>query len=79
MIIIEENPLENLKVLYGPGAIKLTKDNEVVRVGGVKFTIKDGIVYDAKRLLDDVKAMVDKKKNELNYVIYQPGMKDKSP
>ncbi len=77
MIIIEVNPLENLKVLYGTGAIKLTKDNKVVRVGGVKFTIKDGIVYDAKRLLEDVKAMVDKKKNELNYVIYQPGMKDK--
>ena len=77
MIIIEVNPLENLKVLYGTGAIKLTKDNEVVRVGGVKFTIKDGIVYDAKRLLEDVKEMVDKKKNELNYVIYQPGMKDK--
>jgi len=64
-------------VLYGTGAIKLTKDNEVVRVGGVKFTIKDGIVYDAKRLLEDVKEMVDKKKIEMDYVIYQPGMKGK--
>jgi hypothetical protein len=27
-------------------------------VGGVKYTIKDGIVYDAKKLLADVRAMV---------------------
>jgi hypothetical protein len=46
-VIVEENPLQNLQVLYGTGAIKLTDDNKVVRVGGVKYTIKDGIVYDA--------------------------------
>jgi imidazolonepropionase-like amidohydrolase len=50
LIIIEENPLENLKVLYGTGAIKLNDKNEVKRVGGVKYTIKDGIVYDSKLL-----------------------------
>ena len=74
-VLIEENPLENLKVLYGTGAIKLDKDNNVVRVGGVKYTIKDGIVYDSKLLLEDVKKMVRDKKNELNYEIYQPGEK----
>ena len=51
MIILEENPLVNLKVLYGTGAIKLGEDNVVRRVGGVKYTVKDGIVYDAKELL----------------------------
>ncbi len=75
MILVEENPLKNLKVLYGTGAIKLTDQNEVVRVGGVKYTIKDGIVYDAKKLLADVKKIVDDKKAESNYKIYQPGMK----
>jgi hypothetical protein len=30
----------------------------------VKYTIKDGIVYDAKKLLEDVAAMVDKQKRE---------------
>ncbi len=75
MLLIEENPLRNLKVLYGTGAIKLTDDNKVVRVGGVKYTIKDGIVYDAKKLLEDVKGIVDMSKKELNYEIYQPGMK----
>jgi hypothetical protein len=73
LIIIEENPLENLKVLYGTGAIKLNDKNEVKRVGGVKYTIKDGIVYDSKLLLEDVKKMVRKSKDELEYEIYQPG------
>ena len=73
LIIIEENPLENLKVLYGTGAIKLNDKNEVKRVGGVKYTIKDGIVYDSKLLLEDVKRMVRKSKDELDYEIYQPG------
>ena len=73
LILVEENPLENLKVLYGTGAIKLNKDNEVERVGGVKYTIKDGIVYDSKLLLEDVRKMVRKSKDELNYEIYQPG------
>jgi hypothetical protein len=35
------------------------------RVGGVKYTIKDGIVYDAKKLLADVEAMVAKQRAEL--------------
>ena len=73
LVLVEENPLENLKVLYGTGAIKLNKDNEVERVGGVKYTIKDGIVYDSKLLLEDVRKMVRKSKDELNYEIYQPG------
>jgi len=73
-VIIEENPLENLKVLYGTGAIKLTEDNEVVRVGGVKYTVKDGVVYDAKQLLADVKAMVEAAKSKEDFEIKQPGV-----
>ncbi len=75
-VIVEENPLQNLKVLYGTGAIKLTEENEVVRVGGVKYTIKDGVIYDAKRLLLDVKQMVDAEKEKTNWKLKQPGVKD---
>ena len=75
-VIVEENPLQNLKVLYGTGAIKLTESNEVVRVGGVKYTIKDGVIYDAKKLLLDVKKMVDSQKEEKNWILKQPGIKD---
>jgi hypothetical protein len=73
-VIVEENPLMNLQVLYGTGAIKLTDDNEVVRVGGVKYTIKDGIIYDAKKLLQDVKKIVDAEKEKSGFVLKQPGI-----
>lgn len=72
-VIVEENPLENLKVLYGTGAIKLTEANEVVRVGGVKYTIRQGVIYDAKKLLSEVKIMVKEAKAKENFTITQPG------
>ncbi|MGY8914241.1 MAG: amidohydrolase family protein [Flavobacteriales bacterium] len=73
-VVVEENPLKNLKVLYGTGAIRLTEDNKVERVGGVTYTIKDGIVYDAKQLLREVKEMVRLEKEKNNYTIHQPGV-----
>ena len=60
LIIVPENPIANLKVLYGTGAIRLNdQTGQVERVGGVKYTIKDGIVYDAKKLLEDVARIVE--------------------
>lgn len=73
--IVEENPLQNLQVLYGTGAIKLTADNEVVRVGGIKYTVKDGIIYDAKQMLADVRKMVAEEKSKTGFVLKQPGAK----
>jgi len=65
LVIVEENPLANLKVLYGTGAVKLDDETgEAVRVGGVRWTIKDGIVYDARQLLEDVAEMVRRQKVE---------------
>lgn len=58
LLIVDENPLANFKVLYGTGALKLNEKNEIVRVGGVKYTIKDGIIFDAKQLLGDVRHIV---------------------
>ena len=63
MVIVDQNPLQNFKVLYGTGALKLNdKTAKPEQIGGVKYTIKDGIVYDAKQLLADVAAMVEKQK-----------------
>ena len=73
-VIVEENPLENLKVLYGTGAIKLNTKNEIVRVGGVKYTIKDGIIYDSKKLLQQVKKIVLEAKKKENFKLKQPGL-----
>jgi hypothetical protein len=73
MVVVDENPIENLKVLYGVGAVKLTGANELVRVGGVKYTIKDGIVYDARKLLADVRRMVREAKEREGFEIRPPG------
>src|SRR4029078_4068822 len=75
IILVDANPLQNLQCLDATGAIQLSADNKVIRVGGVKYTIKDGIIYDAKQLLKDVKAMVDKEKEKTGFKFYQPGMK----
>ncbi|MEP7271236.1 MAG: amidohydrolase [Acidobacteriota bacterium] len=66
LVIVPENPLANFKVLYGTGAIRLNdQTGRAERVGGVKYVIKDGIVYDAKRLLSDVEKMVDEAKKHV--------------
>ena len=63
MVIVDQNPLKNLKVLYGTGALKLNdQTGRPEWVGGVKYTVKDGIVYDAKQLLADVAAMAAKQR-----------------
>jgi len=65
-VVVDENPLENLKVLYGTGAVRLDDETgEVERVGGIEYTIKDGIVYDARQLLADVREMVRQAKAEV--------------
>jgi hypothetical protein len=70
--IIDQNPLENLSALYGTGIMRLNEKNEVIRVGGVKYTVKDGIIYDAKKLLQDVKRMVDEDKKERGVTELKP-------
>ena len=59
IILLDENPVRNFKVLYGTGHMYLDREaGELKRIGGVSYTIKDGIVFDAKQLLADVEAMV---------------------
>jgi hypothetical protein len=74
IVIVNANPLKNLQVLYGTGAIQLTPDNKITRTGGVLYTVKDGIVYDAKKLLRDVKNIVDTEKKKTNWQLKQPGI-----
>ncbi len=59
VVLVDGNPVANFKRLYGTGHMRLNRQSgRVERVGGVRLTIKDGIVFDAKALLEDVKALV---------------------
>ncbi len=58
LVIVAKNPLDNFKLLYGTGHLRLDENDKVQRVGGVEFTIKDGVVYNARKLLEDVRQMV---------------------
>jgi imidazolonepropionase-like amidohydrolase len=63
LVIVGENPIRNIKVLYGTGAVRLDDETgRPERIGGILYTIKDGIVYDAKALLADVARMVEAQK-----------------
>jgi imidazolonepropionase-like amidohydrolase len=58
LVIVDANPFQNLKVLYGTGWFRLNDaTGQVEPYGGVKWTIKDGIIYDAKKLLADIEEM----------------------
>ncbi|HUQ81855.1 MAG TPA: hypothetical protein VM076_11975 [Gemmatimonadaceae bacterium] len=66
LAIVDQNPIENLKVLYANGALKLNdQTGKPEWVGGVKYTIKDGIVYDAKQLMADVARMVEEQRKKM--------------
>lgn len=59
LIVHALDPLEDIKVLYGTGAMRLndeTRKTEWHR--GIQYTIKDGVVFDVAELLADVRAMV---------------------
>jgi cytosine/adenosine deaminase-related metal-dependent hydrolase len=55
--IVDGNPLRNLKNFYGTG-VEVERDGRIEKRGGVRYTIKQGIVFDAQQLLADVRRMV---------------------
>jgi hypothetical protein len=63
LIVVNGNPLENLKVLYPTGVDEI-KDGKTVHTGGVEWTIKDGIPYHGPTLMKEIKEMVAKARSE---------------
>ncbi|HWC95341.1 MAG TPA: amidohydrolase family protein [Candidatus Sulfopaludibacter sp.] len=57
VLVVNGNPLENLKVLY-PTGVEEIRDGKAIHTGGVEWTIKDGIPYHAPELMARVKEMV---------------------
>jgi cytosine/adenosine deaminase-related metal-dependent hydrolase len=76
LLVVDANPLADWKVLLGTGAIRVTEDNRVVRRGGVKWTIRDGIVFDAAALRAEVRAMVAEAWAAEGRTLEQPGVGD---
>lgn len=61
LAIVAGNPLKNLRFLYPFGALA-REDGEILRRGGVRWTIKDGVVFDNAVLIDEVLTMVAESK-----------------
>ncbi|MGI6642683.1 MAG: amidohydrolase family protein [Bacillota bacterium] len=63
LAIIDGNPLDNFKLMYGGGLEQFLEDRVTkVRKGGVKWTIRDGVVFDAEALLREVEEYVQEQK-----------------
>ena len=59
MLVHDHNPLTDFKLLYGTGAMRFVDaTNSVEWHRGLKYTIKDGVIYDTAELLADVRELV---------------------
>jgi hypothetical protein len=61
LVLVEGNPLKSFRYLYSFGALTMEGD-QMVRRGGVRFTIKDGVVFDNRALVAEVVKMVAESK-----------------
>ena len=67
MLVVNGNPIDNFKVMYGRGyGVGLVPRNEQWKHGGVAWTIKDGIIFDAQGLLREVEGYVQQEKQRLS-------------
>lgn len=64
LLVVNGNPIENLRVL-NPYGIEEERDGKLVRGGGIEWTIKDGIPYHVPTLMKEVKGMVDDAKQKV--------------
>jgi imidazolonepropionase-like amidohydrolase len=62
LLIVDGNPAANLKFMYSFGDLTLDKDGKMYRTKGIVHTIKDGIVTENARLMEEVERMVAKSK-----------------
>ena len=62
LIIVDNNPARNLRYLYSFGDLTLDRDNTMHRTQGIVHTIKDGVVINNERLMEEVARMVAESK-----------------
>ncbi len=58
LLLVDGNPAANLKYLYSFGDLALDKDGKMFRTKGIVHTIKDGVVLNNARLMEEVEKMV---------------------
>ena len=58
LLVVNGNPLENLRVL-NPYGVEVLRDGRMARGGGIEWTIKNGIPYHVPTLMKEVKTIVD--------------------
>jgi imidazolonepropionase-like amidohydrolase len=61
LIVVDGNPLEDIKVLYA-GGTPVIRNGKEERTLGPEWIIKDGIPYNGPRLVREIKGIVDKAK-----------------
>jgi len=64
LAVVDGDPLHNLRFLYAFGAVTENAAGEMIRRGGVRWTIKDGVVFDNAGLIAEVRRMVDESKRD---------------
>jgi len=59
LLVHDQNPLSDFKLLYGTGAMRLDDASHQVEMRrAIRYTVKAGIVYEVAELLEDVRNMV---------------------
>lgn len=65
LLIVDGSPLYNLRFLYSFGAVTLDEQGEMYRTQGIVHTIKDGVVINNDKLMEEVARMVAKSKESV--------------
>lgn len=66
LLLVDGSPMYNLHFLYSFGALTLDKNRNMYRTRGIVNTIKDGMVLNNKRLMEEVARMVAESKKGIN-------------
>ena len=62
LLIVDGNPAENFRYLYSFGAVRMNEKREMYRTRGIVHTIKDGVVIENAKLMQEVERMVAESK-----------------
>jgi len=71
LLLVDGNPAENFRHLYAFGAIRMNDRGQMYRTRGIVHTIKDGVVIENAKLMEEVARMVAESKRGAKPLITQ--------